>query len=72
MTLPITVWGQIINSTSSRARRLVPHGEPEPEVVTVPPGYTLPDGRILTFPASSLCPCVDCVDAVRLWKKGRR
>ena len=39
-------------------------GKQDTEITVVPPGFVLRDGRMLTFPAHSECPCADCQEAV--------
>lgn len=39
-------------------------------VSILPPGIELPDGRVLTFPASRRCPCRDCAAAFRAYADG--
>lgn len=36
----------------------------------LPPGVSLPDGRVLTYAAHRECPCRDCVDAWAAWRAG--
>lgn len=35
----------------------------------LPPGSTLPDGRVLTGPAHRECDCADCREAYRAWRR---
>jgi hypothetical protein len=36
----------------------------------LPRGVELPDGQILTYPASKLCGCQDCIAAWQAWEAG--